>query len=335
MSEPSSAQRPVRKVVVTWDGWEERILAEAQSRGRGDIEIVVTGSRQQVLRHVVDADAALVGLWDPEIHTAAAKLGWVHAIGGGVTGYLFPEILSSPVPLTCGKACFAIPGAEFGLAAMLHFSRRSHLAASSADDPAWLQSMDHEWLPQDLSGKTLGIIGLGGMGQALAVRAAALGMSVVGARRVAETVPDGVHRLFPASQLPQMLPLCDFVAVAVPQTVETHGLVSEAALRLMKENAYLIDLSGRATVYDFRGLVRAVSQKWIAGVCLQPSGYAPELGMPPPDAEFWRLPNVVVTPCRGTSLEQEQLCLSLFFDNLQSFEEGRPLSGMVDKAGGY
>ena len=325
----------VRKVVVTWAGWEDRIRKEAAARGLGDVEFVVTDSREQILLDVPNADAALVGLWDSEIHQAATELKWVHAIGGGVTGYLFPEMLQSPVPFSCGKTSFAIPGAEFALSAMLMFSRRSHLAVTSTADPRWLQSLDHELQPEDLTGKTVGIIGLGNMGQALARRASALGMRVVGVRRMGKTVPDGVERLLPAEQLPEAFAMSDYVAVAVPQTEKTHGMIGEAALRQMRQSAYLIDLSGRSTIYDFPALVRAVQEGWIAGVCLQPSGYSPELGMPPPESRFWDLPNVVVTPCRGTSREQEQLCLSLFFDNLRLLERGLALEGLVDKAAGY
>lgn len=331
----SMSKNTVRKVVVTWGGWREKILERAEREGLRDIELVICDTRDEVLEQVVDADAAIIVLWDPEIHRAAKNVRWLHALGGGVTGYLFPEMVDSPVTFTCGKTCFAIPGAEFALWAMLMFSRRSHLTVESPQDPLWQESQDHLLLPEDLSGKTLGIIGLGNMGRALAQRANALGMRVVGARRQSTAVPDGVERVFPPARLGEMLDVSDYVVVAVPQTDDTNGMIDERVLGQMRKTAFLIDVSGRATIYDYPALVQAIEEEWIAGVCLQPSGYQPDLDMPPLESAFWARKNVVVSPCRGTSREQEELCLSLFFENLRRFQAGQALEGLVDKEAGY
>ena len=328
------SEKPVRKAVVTWGSWRERILQRAAQEGLG-VEIVVCDSREEMLEHIRDADAVLLGEWDAELHGEARQLKWLHALGGGVTGYLFPELVRSTVPFTCGKPCFAIPGAEFGLAAMLTFSRRNHLAVDSANDPLWQRSQDDELEPQDISGKTLGIVGLGGMGQALALRASALGMRVVGTRRRITPAPKGVERLFDVGQTEELLGISDYVVIAVPHTADTEGMVNEDFLKQMKPLAFLIDVSGRSVIFDFPALVRAIEGERIAGVCLQPSGYHSDMGMPARDSAFWRRKNVVVTPCRGTSVEQAELCLSLFFENLRRFQDGQPLEGLVDKQAGY
>ncbi|MCY4528981.1 MAG: D-2-hydroxyacid dehydrogenase, partial [Chloroflexi bacterium] len=101
----------------------------------------------------------------------------------------------------------------------------------------------------------------------------------------------------------------------------------------MKRGAFILDCSGRPSLYDYGALERALESGQLGGVCLQPAGDSP--GMPPDDSAFWKRDNVVVTTCRGTSSEQENLCIGLFFDNLRRFESERPLLGMVDKAGGY
>ena len=322
------------KAVVTWGSWRERILERAKREDLG-VEIVVCDTRDEMMKHIGDADAVLLGEWDAELHGAARQLKWLHALGGGVTGYLFPELVRSAVPFTCGKPCFALPGAEFALAAMLMFSRRNHLAVDTANDPLWQMSQDHELDPEDISGKTLGIIGLGGMGQALAQRASALGMRVVGTRRRITPAPEGVERLFDVGQTGELLRRSDYVVIAVPHTADTEGMVTEDFLTQMKPSAFLIDVSGRSVIFDFPALVRAIEGEQIAGVCLQPSGYHPDMGMPARDSAFWRRKNVAVTPCRGTSVEQAELCLSLFFENLRRFQEGQPLEGLVDKEAGY
>jgi phosphoglycerate dehydrogenase-like enzyme len=325
----------IRKVVVTWGSWRDRILDRARLEGLADTEVVVCDTSDETLAHLPDADAAFLGEWTAEMLAVAGGLKWVHALGGGVTGYLFPEMVASPLPFTCGKTCFAIPGAEFGLGAMFMFSRRSHLRVESPLNPLWQTAQDDDLMPQDISGKTVGIIGLGGMGSALAMRANALGMRVVGTRRSVKTIPQGVERLFPQDRVGDMLGISDYVVVAVPQTSYTDGMVGETVLRSMKDTAFLIDVSGRASIFDIPALVRAIEERWISGVCLQPSGHHPDMGMPPLESTFWKRPNVVVTPCRGTSVEQSELCLGLFFENLRRFEAGQPLEGLVDKEAGY
>ena len=125
----------------------------------------------------------------------------------------------------------------------------------------------------------------------------------------------------------------DFVAVAVPDTPETVGIVSEGLIATMKRGAIILDCSGRSGLYDYDALERALASERLGGVCFQPAGDSP--GMPPDDSDFWKRDNVVVSTCRGTSSEQEDLCIELFFENLRRFESGRPLLGLVDKTAGY
>ena len=324
-------QDAVRKVVVTWGSWKDRIPAKALAEGFGDVEFVISDDRAELLEAARDADAAFIAGWDAEMHRAAGKLRWIHAVGGGVS--LFEELVDSDIPLSCGKPAFAIPGAEYALAAMLMFSRRSHVAVGAPPMSTWDGSQDEQLLPVDLAGKTVGVIGMGGMGQALAPRANGLGMRVFGTARRSRTPPEGVERMFDGDRLMEMLGISDFVVVAVPINDETRGMIDEQVLKGMKETAYLIDCSGRTALFDYPALERAVSQEWIAGVCLQPSGGGTDV--PPAGSTFWKRENVVVTPCRGTSAEQEEECLALFFENLRLFEAGRPLKGLVDKKSGY
>ena len=141
--------------------------------------------------------------------------------------------------------------------------------------------------------------------------------------------------MFAAEELQELLATSDFVVVSVPLTADTRNMVGESFLRGMKSTAFLIDLSGRPQIYDYGAVVRAIRGKWIAGVCLQPSGYHPEVGMPTPDSPFWELENVVVTPCRVASREMQEASLALFFANLRRLQAGQPLEGLVDKAAGY
>jgi phosphoglycerate dehydrogenase-like enzyme len=325
----------VNKIVVTWDGWRDRILKKARSDEYSSKSFFVSEDREDLIRELEDADVAMVAMWDPELLSACHNLRWVHAVSGGIEGYLFPEFVQTSVPFTCGKPTFGVPGAESALAAMLMVTRRNHYAIGHSKTTHWLQSRDDELFPEDLSGKTVGIIGMGQMGQALAPRAAALGMRVFSATRTPRHASEGVERSYTMDQIDEFLEHLDFVVVAVPSTPQTKGMINQSVFKAMKKNAWIIDISGRTSIFDFPMLAQAIDQNWIAGICTQPSGYYPEQGMPPKESSFWRRENVYVSPCRGTSQEQEAAGLNLFFDNLRKFEAGEPLDGLVDKQAGY
>ena len=323
----------ILKVVVTWSGWREIIPGRARREGFEHLRFTISDDKGEILAHLADADAAFIAAWDPDMHRAARKLRWIHAVGGGVTPYLFREMVESGVPFTCGKPAFAIPGAEFALGAMLMFSRRGHVSIGAPKLTQRSPSQEGNLVPVDLAGKTLGVLGMGGIGQALALRAKAMGMRVFGTSRKPREAPDGVDRMFAMDDAAEMAASSDYLAVAVPVTADTEGIVSGDLLARIKPGAFILDCAGRPVLYDYGALERAAADGRLGGICLQPGGDAPD--MPPDDSDFWRRDNVVVTPCRGTSSEQEDHCLALFFDNLRRFKSGRPLLGLVDKQAGY
>ena len=324
---------PIRKVVVTWSGYRDRILERSSREGYERLEFLFSDDKDEIMSGLVDADAAFIGSWDADILRAARKLRWIHAIGGGVKDYLFPEMVVSGIPFTCGKPAFAIPGAEFALGAMLMFSRRNHVTVGTPKLTQRSPSQEVALRPADLQGKTLGVLGMGGIGQALAPRAKAMGMRVLGTSRHSREAPEGVDRMYRSDEALDMVAESDFIAVAVPDTAETVGIVSEGLLARMKQGAFILDCSGRTSLYDYGALERALESGQLGGVCFQPAGDSP--GMPPDGSDFWKRDNVVVSTCRGTSSEQEDLCVGLFFENLRRFESGRPLLGLVDKEAGY
>ena len=323
----------IKKVVVTWSGYRDRILERSKREGHEDLEFLIGDDKDEIVSGLPDADAAFIAAWDADMLNAARKLRWIHAIGGGVKQYLFPEMVESEIPFTCGKPAFAIPGAEFALGAMLMFSRRNHVTVGTPKLTQRSPSQEVALKPVDLAGKTLGVLGMGGIGQALAPRAKAMGMRVLGTSRRSREAPDGVDRMYRMDEAVDMVAEADFVAVVVPETHETEGIVSEGLLAGMKRGAVILDCSGRPSLYDYGSMDRALASGRLGGVCFQPAGESP--GMPPDDSDFWMRENVVVVTCRGTSFEQENLCVGLFFENLRRFESGQSLLGLVDKTAGY
>ena len=324
---------PISRVVVTWSGYRDRILERSRREGYEHLEFLFSDDKDEIVSGLADADVAFVGAWDADMLTAGRELRWIHAIGGGVRQYLFPEMDERDIPFTCGKPAFAIPGAEFALGAMLMFSRRNHVTVGTPKLTQRSPSQEVALRPVDLHGKTLGVLGMGGIGQTLAPRAKAMGMRVLGTARRTRKTPEGVDRMYGADEAADMVAESDFVAVAVPDTPETVGIVSEGLIATMKRGAIILDCSGRPGLYDYGALERALASDQLGGICFQPAGDSP--GMPPDDSDFWKRDNVMVSTCRGTSSEQEELCVGLFFENLRRFESGRPLLGLVDKRAGY
>ncbi len=327
---------PLSKVVVTWSGLggpiSERFEQDAGLRG---VELFIGDDREEILRQLEDAEVAFVAPFDAEMLAVAKRLRWVHAHVGGVENYLFPEMVASPIPFTCIKSTFATVGREFAVAAMLLFSRRLNHVIGTEALSVEVESRDHELHPEDLAGKTIGVLGLGNMGKAIAQGAGSMGMRVLALARTLRPAPEQVDHLYTVESIDDLLAQCDYVVTALPVTDQTRGWINQVLLRKMKPTAYLIDCSGRLALYDFGALVRAIEDEWIAGVCLQPTGPAASPDIPPASSPFWQRPNVVVSPCRGTSVEQDEICLELFFDNLNRYRTGQPLRDLVDKHAGY
>ena len=323
------------KVLVTsaLGGLREALVERTRQEGLGRVAFAFADTREKALAEIRDADAALVGPWDAELLAAGQRLRWVHKDTGGVE--VFPEFAESPVQFTSLKPLFGIAGAEAALLGMLLFSRRAHHLGRINPGADRFDSQDHVHSPEEVFGKTVGIIGMGYMGGALAARAKSLGLRVLATARTTREAPTGVDRMVPLQKLPELLEQSDYVVVSVPSTPETAGMIDENFLRSMKQSAFLIDLSGRTSVYDWPALESAIEGGSISGVCLQPSGHDPELGMPPTDSAFWDRENVVVTPCRITSIEMGARGLELVVENLHRLNDGRPLEGLVDKRAGY
>jgi phosphoglycerate dehydrogenase-like enzyme len=307
------------KVVLTWKPPRglDRIRAAA-----GGVEISMATDRDTLLERLVDAEVVFATHFDAEMLEVAQRLQWIHAASGGVASILFPELVASPVQLTCAKTTFDVPGAEYALSVMLAFARRLDYDMRQRPEQTF------EWRePFELKGKTVGVIGLGNIGQEIARKARCFDMQVVGLARRPRPCPPYLDRVLAADRLPELLAVADFVVVAVPNTPETRGVIGEAELRTMKETAYLIDVSGRPALYDLEALSRALREGWIAGASLQIN--------PAPDSPLWELDRLLISFHRATSREQYDRFIELFCENLRRYQQGQPLLGIVNKEAGY
>lgn len=271
-------------------------------------------------------DAVVVAGSVPAPALARAKaLEWVHSWAAGPNSQLYPEMVASPVTLTCSKGNGAVPLAEHAMMLMLMLNRQAMRWIEAQRERRWDPFMHDE-----LAGKTCAILGTGYSGQDLAAKARAFHMRTIGLRRSALETP-GFDEMYSADQLHDFLARADMLVVTAPNTPETRGMLGEAEFRAMKPDAYYICYS-RGGIADDEVLLRALREKWIAGAGLDAHGQEPL----PEDSPFWDLDNVIITPHNGaTTPATKKRGYEVFRDNLRRWVAGEPLVNVVNKQMGY
>jgi phosphoglycerate dehydrogenase-like enzyme len=264
-----------------------------------------------------------------DVFAMCPKARWVHSRSAGLETVLFPELVESAVPLTNGRGVFSQPLGEFALGAMLYFAKD-------------FRRMDRNqeagrWEPFDIvsiEGQTVGIVGYGDIGRAVAKRAKAMGMRVVGMTRRGPSAGERdplVDRVFAPAGLMEILDQADYLVVAAPLTDETRGMIGEKELRAMKPTAVVINL-GRGPVIEEAALVRTLTERRIKGAALDvfdteplPAGHA-----------FYGLENVLLSPhCADHTPDWTELAMRFFLAQFERFSSGMPLENLVAKRQGY
>ncbi len=224
-----------------------------------------------------------------------------------------------PVGHTPGVLTEAVADLTWGL--ILTVARGMLTAIRDAREGRWGTWTPTQWLGAELHGKTLGVVGFGQIGQAVARRARGFGMRILYTSR---TRKPQAERDLQATFVPleELLARSDVVALHVPLTPETRGMIDEAALRRMKPTAFLINVA-RGPVVDTQALVRALQEGWIAGAGLDVTDPEPL----PPDHPLYRLPNCVITPHIGSATHETRKAMArLACENLLRGLQGQPLA---------
>lgn len=210
--------------------------------------------------------------------------------------------------------------ADLTLALILSAARRLHQAAADARDGKWKTWSPTGWLGMDLKGATLGILGMGKIGQAVAQRARAFGMEIIYTSPHAH--PE-IESACAARRVPfdTLLEASDILSLHCPLTSETRGLIDERALQRMKRQAILINVA-RGPVVVTEALVRALREGWIGGAALDVTDPEPL----PPDHPLYHLPNCLIVPHIGSATwGTRRRMAEMACENLLAGLEGRPL----------
>jgi len=265
-----------------------------------------------------------------DILKRAPKLRWLQLTSAGVDRLLEAPVVRTPaVDVTTASGIHAVPISEFVVGAMLAFAKGFPRALRAQDEGRW-----NAYLPDELEGKTVGILGMGAIGSRVAALAYAFGMEVLAIRRSVGSRHKGdghVAEFMPPSELPYLLGESDYVVVAVPLTDESRHMIGEAELRSMKPTAVIVNIA-RGAVIDEPALIRALKEGWVGGAALDVFEQEPL----PAQSDLWNLPNVLLTPhVSGGTPRYMERAIDLFCDNLHHYLDGRPLRNVVDVERGY
>jgi phosphoglycerate dehydrogenase-like enzyme len=307
---------------------DAELAAIRDAAGPGAKVAVVDGVKEAAA-HAADTEVVL-GVMPPKLFADMKALRWVHATASGVDMFMYPEFVSSDVILTGEKGLVGGHLADHGFGLLLALTRQIH-AAVKAGTGAWAQREAMRAVEIELEGLTMGIVGFGGTGRAMARRAAAFGMRLLAVDELDVPAGDGVDEVWPRARLDELLGRSDVVAVCCPLTKATENLFDDGAFAAMKRGAILCNVT-RGEVMDGDALVRALRSGHLGGAALDVMPGEPL----PADHPIWGFDNVVMTPhTAGASQYRAGRNIARFVDNLGRYRAGQPLQGVVDKLAGF
>jgi phosphoglycerate dehydrogenase-like enzyme/glyoxylase-like metal-dependent hydrolase (beta-lactamase superfamily II) len=315
-----------RRIVVQ-AGLMPARLAELK-RVAPKIEFIPAKTAADAAKLAGDADAVL-GFSTPEIVKAGKNLRWIQVGHAGVEKDLFPELIASKIAFTNTARIYGPQVADQAFALLLSLTRGlREVVPVAASEAAWRKPTGKL---QELHGRSILVIGLGGIGTQISRRANAFGMRVMAVDPRDMDRPDFVFSLNKPDKLGELLPKADVVVVACPLTAETKGLIGSDTFAAMKPTAYFINIA-RGGIVKTETLVEALQKKQIAGAGLDVTD--PE---PLPDGHpLWKMANCVISPhIGGQSAEMQERMWRLWRENVRRFAEGEPLLCVVNKAKGY
>ena len=302
------------------------------SRLAPNVKIITGLSKNEALTRAAEADGIDARYASPEFLTKASKLRWVQVQSAGVDRYITikPLIENDNIVLTNFRAIHGPAIADHALAMLLSLTRNLNYHAANQQQSQWKRGRSPNQSIA-LKGKTILVVGLGGIGSEIAQRAHGFGMRVIGTRRSNKPSPNFIERVGKPKDLLTMLPEADVVALAVPLTSETKNLLDATAFEAMKPGSFLINIA-RGKVVDTEALLAALKSGKLAGAGLDVTDPEPL----PEDHPLWKQPNLIITPhIAGKSAVTNERRSALTIENLRRFGAGEPLLNVVDKIAGY
>ncbi len=285
---------------------------------------------------------AINGVPRPE---QAPNLYWVQTHWAGIDSLINTPIWDTDIAITSASGIHAPNMAQYAITQMLAWAHRVPRWFKTQRKGSWPTKRWKKFLPEELRGKTLGIVGYGSIGREIARLAKAFGMTILVSKRDARHVkdkgfslpgtgdPEGAlpDRIYPGEALRSMLADCDYVVLTLPLTRQTRHLFDETVFKEMKPTAFLINV-GRGSLINEKDLIKALKKGWIAGAGLDVFETEPL----PESSPLWSMDNVILTPhISGFTPFYDERATDLFAANLRRYLAGEPLLNLVNRERGY
>jgi phosphoglycerate dehydrogenase-like enzyme len=317
-----------RKLIITQD-LEQKHLNEITT-SIPDWEIIAGRDKSIWQAHLKDAE--VIAGWkkgmEEDCLAADSKLKWVQSWSAGVNSMPLQALEEKGIFLTSANGVHAFPISETIFALMLGLTRKIHTYVRNQAERKW----HHADMKLEIHGKTLGMIGVGAIGQETAKIAKAFGMHVIGVRHSGKPA-EFVDEMYTSDELDRVLPECDYVAVTLPLTKDTYQLFKYEEFKKMKSSAFFINIGRGETVAE-EDLIKALQEKEIAGAGLDVFENEP-LGK---KSLLWEFENVIITPHTSGSTEfyNKRLAETILIPNLKQYLAGDiPSINLVDYQKGY
>lgn len=296
---------------------EEAFAPLTALQQQSDVALTIGEDAASLRNAVGDADVIVLapryGDVLRELWPAAKRVRWIHSLGAGVETLPFDLLRRSEVVVTNSRGLYADALSEFVIAAMLWFAKDLRRLVRNQASHVWEPFTVHR-----LEGSTVGIVGYGGIGRAVARRAEALGMKTVIVRR---------HE----GDLDAVIGASDYLVLSTPLTPETRGLINGERIARMRQTSVLINVS-RGAVVDEAALVNALREKRIRGAALDVFDTEPL----PPDHPLWSLDNVLISPhSADKTSDSHDRAMGFFLHNLERFRQEESLENVVNKREEY
>jgi phosphoglycerate dehydrogenase-like enzyme len=294
------------------------------------LQVITELDPAKVLTEVADADV-FYGVPNLDVVKAGKKLRWIQSSSAGVEYTArIPELVESNIVLTNTRGAHGPSIGEHTFALLFGLTRKLPEVLAAQKEHKWLRG-DLYRVCREVYGSTMGIIGFGQIGRAVAQRAKGFDMEVLAVDAHAKDGLPWVEEVWPMSQLPDLLGQSMVVVVSAPLTAESRHLLDAEMLSKMRPDAYLIVVS-RGGIVEENALAAALHEGRLAGAGLDVTETEPL----PADSPLWDAPNIIITPhTAGASSEKERRCVEILADNLERFAKGEDLNNMVDKRLGY
>jgi len=308
-------------------------FSERLQREFPQLDVVHLPNYERVNEEIGDADIAISWSLRGEQIKTAKKLKWIHSTAAAVHQLMTPELLESDIVVTNARDVHGPVVAEHAIALAFALAKRLPQAVKHQQQKHWAQHdlWNAQPRPRELSGSTMTIIGMGGIGRPLAKLAKSLGMRVVGVREHPDRGRELADVTYGFGELELALREADFVVLAVPVTPKTHHLMNSQRLAQLRPDAYLINV-GRGVLIDEEALAQALRAKSFAGAALDVTTEEPL----PPDSPLWHMENVLITPhIAGLTERMWERHYVHYTENLRRHLAGEPLLWVVEKQCGY